>query len=160
MSNSIYTYIFKHILQTKFPVTTTVVRADPPPDIPYVLTYILLGAGAAALMVVILAVVFVRKNDRKRNKLGGLQSNMANVETNSKDYQDLCRTRMAAKNPNNSTGEIGRLVSLSKDNEKQQTSSRSSVSSWSEEPATNMDISTGHMVLVRGCDLCLFFFNF
>lgn len=130
-------------------MTASVVRADSPPDVTYILTFIFLGAGAAAIMVVILAIVFVRRNDKKRNKLGGLQSNLANSETNSKDYQDLCRTRMAAKNPNHSTGEIGRLVSLSKDNEKQQTSSRSSVSSWSEEPATNMDISTGHMVLVR-----------
>lgn len=126
-------------------MSITPVRAEPRTDI---LTYIFLGAAAAVLMVVILGVVFVRKTDRKRYKLGDIQSNLSNVETNSKDYQDLCRTRMAAKNPNNSTGEIGRLVSLSKDTDKQQTSSRSSVSSWSEEPATNMDISTGHMVLV------------
>lgn len=122
------------------------VNIEPAPDVTYILTYIFLGAGAAALMVVILSIIFVRRNDRKRDKLGGLLTNM---ETNSKDYQDLCRTRMAAKNPNNSTGEVGRLVSVGKDTDKQQTSSRSSVSSWSEEPATNMDISTGHMVLVK-----------
>jgi receptor-type tyrosine-protein phosphatase N len=45
-----------------------------------------------------------------------------------------------------------RLASLSRESEgsNNSPSSRSSTSSWTEEPAlTNMDISTGHMVLVR-----------
>lgn len=44
-----------------------------------------------------------------------------------------------------------RLASLSRESEgsNNSPSSRSSTSSWTEEPAlTNMDISTGHMVLV------------
>lgn len=132
--------------KTKMPLAVSVIRAEPnQPDVTYILTYILLGAGAAALLVVILAVVFVRRGERKRDKLGGLQAGLTSVESNSKDYQDLCRTRMAAKVPAHE-----RFGSVKEGGEKVQTSSRSSVSSWSEEPATNMDISTGHMVLVRG----------
>jgi len=65
-----------------------------------------------------------------------------------RDYQDLCRARMAAKT---STSDSAKDPSskmphalFSRDSE----SSRSSTSSWCEEPVlTNMDISTGHMVL-------------
>lgn len=142
--------------KTKVPLSVSVIRAERnQPDVTYILTYILLGAGAAALMVIIMAVIFVRRSERKRDKLGGLLTNM---ETNSKDYQDLCRNRMAGKAQGGPVGTSsgssgagdGRIFgqSAKEVNEKQQTSSRSSVSSWSEEPGTNMDISTGHMVLV------------
>lgn len=78
----------------------------------------------------------------KREKLNNLKDMVA-VETSSKDYQELCRARMAGKNDSTTA----RVASLSKENDKPP-SSRSSTSSWSEEPAlSNMDISTGHMVL-------------
>lgn len=78
----------------------------------------------------------------KREKLNNLKDMVA-VETSSKDYQDLCRARMAGKNDSTTA----RVASLSKENDKPP-SSRSSTSSWSEEPAlSNMDISTGHIVL-------------
>ncbi len=78
----------------------------------------------------------------KREKLNNLKDLVA-VETSSKDYQELCRAHMAGKNDASTT----RVASLSKENDKPP-SSRSSTSSWSEEPAlSNMDISTGHMVL-------------
>lgn len=78
----------------------------------------------------------------KREKLNNLKDLVA-VETSSKDYQELCRARMAGKNDSTTA----RVASLSKENDKPP-SSRSSTSSWSEEPAlSNMDISTGHMVL-------------
>lgn len=132
--------------KTKVPLSVSVIRAESnQPDVTYILTYILLGAGAAALLVVIVAVVFVRRGERKRDKLGGLQAGLTSVESNSKDYQDLCRTRMAG----NATASDARIFGGVKETNEKVTSSRSSVSSWSEEPATNMDISTGHMVLVR-----------
>jgi receptor-type tyrosine-protein phosphatase N len=77
-----------------------------------------------------------------REKLNNLKD-IVGVETSSKDYQDLCRARMAGKNDSSTA----RVASLSKENDKPP-SSRSSTSSWSEEPAlSNMDISTGHIVL-------------
>lgn len=65
-----------------------------------------------------------------------------------RDYQDLCRARMAAKTSMSDTGKDPSSkmphALFSRDSE----SSRSSTSSWCEEPVlTNMDISTGHMVL-------------
>uniref|UniRef100_A0A1B6GL34 Protein-tyrosine-phosphatase n=3 Tax=Proconiini TaxID=565685 RepID=A0A1B6GL34_9HEMI len=68
----------------------------------------------------------------------------------SKDYQELCRARMAAKPPHDTaapTAASHRIASLSRESDNSP-SSRSSTSSWSEEPAlSSMDISTGHMVL-------------
>lgn len=80
---------------------------------------------------------------RKKEKLNNLHSNLTNVpESTNKDYQELCRARMASKNETQT-----KIASLSKENDKPP-SSRSSTSSWSEDTAAfNMDISTGHMVL-------------
>lgn len=71
-------------------------------------------------------------------------------------FKDLCRAHMATKNPGIVESIIPqpqplsvstRIASLSKESDQNSPSSRSSTSSWSEEPAmTNMDISTGHMV--------------
>lgn len=135
--------------KTKIPLAVSVIRAEQSQaDLTYILVYILLGAGAAALIVVALAVLYVRRGERNRNKLGGLQAGLTSAEANSKDYQDLCRTRMAGK-VQGGKGEDGRNFETV--NEKRQNaSSRSSVSSWCDEPASNMDISTGHMVLVSG----------
>lgn len=94
----------------------------------------------AAMIVATALLIIIRRHLRSREKLQGLNR----VETEaSKDYQDLCRARMAAKpQPANDTVH-GRITSLSRESE-QSPSSRSSTSSWSEEPALhNMDISTG-----------------
>ncbi|KAJ8868434.1 hypothetical protein PR048_029950 [Dryococelus australis] len=68
-------------------------------------------------------------------------------------WQELCRARMATKAQHEKPEPLHmgqRIASLSRESEGSNNShsSRSSTSSWSEEPAlTNMDISTGHMVL-------------
>ncbi|KAH8411990.1 hypothetical protein KR222_005149, partial [Zaprionus bogoriensis] len=139
--------------------------AEQGPDVTHIMAYMFAGAGAAAVIVIFVTLILIKRHDRKRDKLGGLQSGIAGAESCSKDYQELCRARMAGKNGNTSTGNgsgssgagganttepahSGRITSLSKENEGRPPSSRSSTSSWSEEPAlTNMDISTGHMVL-------------
>lgn len=69
--------------------------------------------------------------------------------------QELCRQRMAVKPPNERSEPISsRINSVSSQfsdaGPAVSPSARSSVSSWSEEPAhSHMDISTGHMILVR-----------
>jgi len=136
--------------------------AEQGPDVTHIMAYMFAGAGAAAVIVIFVTLILIKRHDRKRDKLGGLQSGIAGAETCSKDYQELCRARMAGKTGNggnstsgatgggsNEPAPSGRITSLTKENEGRPPSSRSSTSSWSEEPAlTNMDISTGHMVLV------------
>lgn len=121
------------------------------PPMTHVVAFIMAGAGLAAIVVIIITVYLLRGHDKKRDKLGDLQCGLAGTETCTKDYQDLCRARMSSKgngNSNDGTTSSGRMVTLSQENDRPP-SSRSSTSSWSEEPAlTNMDISTGHMVLV------------
>ncbi|EDV33379.2 uncharacterized protein Dana_GF21117, isoform A [Drosophila ananassae] len=134
--------------------------AEEGPDVTHIMAYMFAGAGAAAVIVIFITLILIKRHDRKRDKLGGLQSGIAGAETCSKDYQELCRARMAGKGGSGGNGaggagggsnepaHSGRITSLSKENEGRPPSSRSSTSSWSEEPAlTNMDISTGHMVL-------------
>lgn len=117
------------------------------PDVTHVIAYMFAGAGAAAVVVIIVTYFLIKKHDKKRDKLGGLQSGIVGTESCTKDYQELCRARMAGKG-NSVEVTPGRIVSLSKEFDAKPPSSRSSTSSWSEEPAlTNMDISTGHMVL-------------
>lgn len=114
------------------------------------LTYImLLAAGVAALFVSAITLIVRKRYDKNRDKIGNLQNTLSGPAETCKDYQDLCRARMTGKGstsePPNSSG---RVVILNQENDRPP-SSRSSTSSWSEEPAlTNMDISTGHMVLV------------
>ncbi|XP_064112706.1 receptor-type tyrosine-protein phosphatase N2-like isoform X4 [Macrobrachium nipponense] len=108
----------------------------------------------AALLVVASVLFFLRRNAKSKAKLLGLTAHDTEA---SKDYQDLCRARMAGKageggkvEPPTTHVPTQRIASLSKDsdNGNNSPSSRSSTSSWSEEPvASNMDISTGHMVL-------------
>lgn len=104
---------------------------------------ILLSGIVLAIMVAACILVAIRRHIISKDKLHGL----ARPDTEaSKDYQDLCRARMSAKTQQAETVH-GRITSLSRESE-QSPSSRSSTSSWSEEPALhNMDISTGHMVL-------------
>ncbi|XP_055711832.1 receptor-type tyrosine-protein phosphatase N2 isoform X2 [Phlebotomus papatasi] len=115
------------------------------PDVTHVMAYMFAGAGAAAVIVIIITLFLIKRHDRKRDKLSGINSGLP-PDSCSKDYQELCRARMAGKGGNEG-GNGGRITSLSKENEGRPPSSRSSTSSWSEEPVTNMDISTGHMVL-------------
>lgn len=121
---------------------------EPSPDVTHIMAYMFAGAGVAAVIVIFVTLVLIKRHDKTRDKLGGLQSGIAGVESCSKDYQDLCRARMAGKGNSAEPAASGRIASLSKETDRPP-SSRSSTSSWSEEPAlTNMDISTGHMVLV------------
>ncbi|OWA54602.1 putative Receptor-type tyrosine-protein phosphatase N2 [Hypsibius exemplaris] len=91
-------------------------------------------ACVAAILISLGIIYLVRRNIMMRKKLAGLGGD---VES-SKEYEELCRQRMASKN-------IESAVSSSPDHKNHD---RSSTSSWSEEPApTNMDITTGHMVL-------------
>lgn len=101
--------------------------ADDAPDVTHVMAYMFAGAGAAAIVVIFLTLALIKKHDRKKDKLGGIQG-MTGAESCTKDYQDLCRARMAKGNTNEST--TGRIASLSKESEVRPPSSRSSTSSW------------------------------
>ncbi|XP_072765719.1 receptor-type tyrosine-protein phosphatase-like N isoform X1 [Anoplolepis gracilipes] len=106
----------------------------------------LVAAGvAAAIAAAVVTLIIARRHAKCRAKLAGLATPDPEA---SKDYQDLCRARMQAKQPNEKV-ESSRITSLSRENETNNLpSNRSSTSSWGEEPTlSNMDISTGHMVL-------------
>lgn len=116
-------------------------------------TLMLAAAGTAAVVVIIVITICLLKGyDKSKDKLGDLHNSMSGPAETCKDYQDLCRARMTGGKSNggnvNEPQPAGRVVLLNQENDRPP-SSRSSTSSWSEEPAlTNMDISTGHMVLV------------
>ncbi|KAH0560938.1 receptor-type tyrosine-protein phosphatase N2 isoform X2 [Cotesia glomerata] len=96
------------------------------------------AAAAAAIITLIIA----RRHAKTRAKLAGLVTPDPEA---SNDYQELCRARMHAKQPAEKV-EVPRVAKLSKESQ----SNRSSTSSWGGEEAaslSNMDISTGHMVL-------------
>lgn len=121
---------------------TKVEAVDEPNWTMIVYLMIILSSVLAILMCLLLLMVY-RRVSKRRDKLNNLQAGLSGAETTSKDYQELCRARMAGKNETSTA----RVASLSKENDRPP-SSRSSTSSWSEEPAlSNMDISTGHMVL-------------
>ncbi|EFN65526.1 Receptor-type tyrosine-protein phosphatase N2 [Camponotus floridanus] len=106
----------------------------------------LVAAGvAAAIAAAVVTLIIARRHAKCRAKLAGLTTPDPEA---SKDYQDLCRARMQAKQPSEKI-ESPRITSLSRENESNNLpSNRSSTSSWGEEPTlSNMDISTGHMVL-------------
>uniref|UniRef100_A0A2S2PF96 Receptor-type tyrosine-protein phosphatase N2 n=1 Tax=Schizaphis graminum TaxID=13262 RepID=A0A2S2PF96_SCHGA len=100
-------------------------------------------AAVCAVVASAAALLIIRRHSRYKSKFEGLIGSSAEV---SKDYQELCRARMSNKKEEpNATSQ--RIASLSKDPDNSP-SSRSSTSSWGEEPVlSNMDISTGHMVL-------------
>lgn len=110
----------------------------------YIVLFMVCGV-LGAMILAALVLILIKRHIKSREKLQGLSR--PDTEA-SKDYQDLCRARMASKGqPASSETVHGRITSLSRESE-QSPSSRSSTSSWSEEPALhNMDISTGHMVL-------------
>jgi receptor-type tyrosine-protein phosphatase N len=121
---------------------TKIEAVDEPNWTLIVYSMIILSSALAIAMCFLLLLVY-RRITRQRDKLNNLQAGLSGVETTSKDYQELCRAKMAGKNDT----ATARVASLSKENDRPP-SSRSSTSSWSEEPAlSNMDISTGHMVL-------------
>ncbi|XP_047490918.1 uncharacterized protein LOC125040410 [Penaeus chinensis] len=108
----------------------------------------------AALLVGATVLFFLRRHAKSRAKLQGLTAHDTEA---SKDYQDLCRARMAGKTggeggktepaPTHAQGQRVSSLSRDSDNGNNSPSSRSSTSSCEEPVASNMDISTGHMVL-------------
>ncbi|XP_044294294.1 receptor-type tyrosine-protein phosphatase-like N isoform X2 [Varanus komodoensis] len=122
------------------------------------LTFVLLACVAG--IVITAAVVFcLRQHARQREKerLAGLGPEGAADSTF--EYQELCRQHMAAKSlfgraeapPPPAPAENSRVSSVSSqfsDAPQASPSSHSSTPSWCEEPVqSNMDISTGHMIL-------------
>ncbi|XP_044732962.1 uncharacterized protein LOC123295616 isoform X2 [Chrysoperla carnea] len=107
----------------------------------------------AALLMACVTLGIVWRHASSRQKIRDINSTV-------KDTEELCRSRMATKISTGTPpcpqtqvvekaeGVHGRITSLSRESDQQSPSSRSSTSSWSEEPVlSNMDISTGHMVL-------------
>ncbi|KAL1280802.1 hypothetical protein QQF64_015402 [Cirrhinus molitorella] len=92
-----------------------------------------------------------RSHHKLKEKLTNLGSDPTTDATAT--YQELCRQRMAVKPPVEKSDPIhsSRINSVSSqlsDGPMPSPSARTSTSSWSEEPAhSNMDISTGHMIL-------------
>uniref|UniRef100_UPI0037E96F76 receptor-type tyrosine-protein phosphatase N2-like n=1 Tax=Semicossyphus pulcher TaxID=241346 RepID=UPI0037E96F76 len=92
-----------------------------------------------------------RSHHKIKEKLTNLGTDTGSDATAT--YQELCRQRMAVKPPVERQEPISsRINSVSSQfsdaGQAVSPSARSSVSSWSEEPAhSNMDISTGHMIL-------------
>jgi protein tyrosine phosphatase len=103
---------------------------------------------------------FIKRNDRIRNKLAEI-THIRGLSTNY--YQDLCRQRMQVQPTGNKSPEIHRVHQTSPSgagpttvsagshvkHNSEGSSTRSSTSSWSEEPLApvNMDIMTGHLIL-------------
>lgn len=93
-----------------------------------------------AMIIASALLIYIRRHVKLREKLQGLAKSDTEA---SKDDQDLCKAKTSTKGQGTSDTIHGRITSLSKESE-QSPSSRSSTSSWSEEPALhNMDISTG-----------------
>ncbi|XP_052805007.1 receptor-type tyrosine-protein phosphatase N2-like isoform X2 [Mya arenaria] len=115
----------------------------------FVLTFVLCGCIAGILLAVVV-VYLIRRNSRSKDKLQQITSTQETNDAASKDYQDLCRQRMQSKSsekPEPLHTAASRVGSVS-EAQVRSPSSRSSTSSWSEEPVnSNMDISTGHIVL-------------
>uniref|UniRef100_A0AAR2LPU8 Protein tyrosine phosphatase receptor type N2 n=1 Tax=Pygocentrus nattereri TaxID=42514 RepID=A0AAR2LPU8_PYGNA len=92
-----------------------------------------------------------RSHHKLKEKLTNLGADPATEATAT--YQELCRQRMAVKPPverpePRHSSRINSVSSQLSDGPIPSPSGRTSTSSWSEEPAhSNMDISTGHMIL-------------
>jgi len=94
---------------------------------------------------------FIKRNDRIRNKLAEI-THIKGLSTNY--YQDLCRQRMQVQPTGSKSPEIHKVQQTSPTTagptaSGEESSNRSSTSSWSEEPVApvNMDIMTGHLIL-------------
>ncbi|XP_049867425.1 receptor-type tyrosine-protein phosphatase N2 isoform X2 [Pectinophora gossypiella] len=119
---------------------------------------VLLALVGSLSVLVVGGVVFgilLKRDMNAKRKMQGLAT-AAEIDTEAtRDYQELCRARMSGKWTGQTTAsphpadQPQRITSLSREpTDGNSPSTRSSTSSWSEEPAlTNMDISTGHMVL-------------
>uniref|UniRef100_A0A8B9LV78 Protein tyrosine phosphatase receptor type N n=1 Tax=Astyanax mexicanus TaxID=7994 RepID=A0A8B9LV78_ASTMX len=114
-------------------------------------------ACVGAVVLVALTIACLRHHARQlaSGKLG--LGPEAGAETHF-DYQELCRQHMAAKSSfsrpepggrrGTDTSRVSSVSSQFSDGPQHSPSSHSSTPSWSEEPAqSNMDISTGHMIL-------------
>ncbi|TTH23512.1 Receptor-type tyrosine-protein phosphatase N2 [Bagarius yarrelli] len=92
-----------------------------------------------------------RSHHKLKEKLTNLSTDPATDATST--YQELCRQRMAVKPPVEraelrQSSRINSVSSQLSDGPVLSPSARTSTSSWSEEPVhSNMDISTGHMIL-------------
>uniref|UniRef100_W5KPX0 Protein tyrosine phosphatase receptor type N2 n=1 Tax=Astyanax mexicanus TaxID=7994 RepID=W5KPX0_ASTMX len=92
-----------------------------------------------------------RSHHKLKEKLTNLATDPATEATAA--YQELCRQRMSVKPPvervePRHSSRINSVSSQLSDGPMPSPSARTSTSSWSEEPAhSNMDISTGHMIL-------------
>uniref|UniRef100_A0A1A7XMF9 Protein tyrosine phosphatase, receptor type, N polypeptide 2 n=1 Tax=Iconisemion striatum TaxID=60296 RepID=A0A1A7XMF9_9TELE len=92
-----------------------------------------------------------RSHHKLKEKLTNLGTDTSGDATAT--YQELCRQRMAVKPPVERPEPISSRINsvssqFSDGGAAISPSTRSSISSWSEEPAhSNMDISTGHMIL-------------
>lgn len=131
-----------------------------------------------AALIAGLVLFVIRRNQNLRSKLRNLIGSIGSAEEGNEtasDYEDLCRQRMQGKNrkksdkdESSSPGSKGKTASSGSNNNncdvktgktgtdsksidsgpEPSPPSRSSTSSWSEEPITsNLDISTGHMIL-------------
>ncbi|XP_062577396.1 receptor-type tyrosine-protein phosphatase N2-like [Saccostrea cucullata] len=113
-----------------------------------VLSFVLCGCIAGILLASVI-IFLIRRNSKSKKKLAQLSGTTGEGNEPSQDYQDLCRQRMQGKSsekpePLHAASRIGSMSG----EQVRSPSSRSSTSSWSEEPVTsNMDISTGHIVL-------------
>ncbi|XP_059495587.1 receptor-type tyrosine-protein phosphatase N2 isoform X2 [Stegostoma tigrinum] len=93
-----------------------------------------------------------RSHEKLKAKLGTLGHDATTGSDATNAYQELCRQRMAVKTSERpETAHASRVNSVSSqfsDGPQPSPSTRSSTSSWCEEPVqSNMDISTGHMIL-------------
>ncbi|KAM3605357.1 uncharacterized protein V6R79_024416 [Siganus canaliculatus] len=92
-----------------------------------------------------------RSHHKLKEKLTNLGTDTGSDATAT--YQELCRQRMAVKPPAERQEPVSSRINsvssqFSDGGPAVSPSARSSISSWSEEPAhSNMDISTGHMIL-------------
>ncbi|XP_072160356.1 receptor-type tyrosine-protein phosphatase N2 isoform X2 [Bemisia tabaci] len=129
--------------KTKYPTVVSLVNEND--DMLVALAFLLGGIGFS-LVIIGIIIILLKKHARFQDKLDALNTHDSEA---SKEYQDLCRARMAKQGQETAVAAspTARIASLSRESDNSP-SSRSSTSSWSEEPAlTNMDISTGHMVL-------------
>nr|CAG4649956.1 EOG090X01LO [Sida crystallina] len=103
---------------------------------------------ATAVLTAAVALFLIRRRYQAHQKIKNLTESADTEAT--RDYQDLCRARMATKAsaPASEHGKESPKMHPHTITSRDSESSRSSTSSWCEEPVvTNMDISTGHMVL-------------
>ncbi|XP_048084176.1 receptor-type tyrosine-protein phosphatase N2-like [Alosa alosa] len=112
---------------------------------------VLTAVSLVCIVAVLMASVVVyclrhRSHHKLKEKLSTLGTDTASDATAT--YQELCRQRMAVKPPVERAESRINSVSSQLSDGPMPSPSRTSTASWSEEPAhSNMDISTGHMIL-------------